>query len=109
MLIEARDLPEFPALFLTMTVPVPELQQLVLDIRRAHAAIFEEAGRRLLASTAPAAGRDRVRVRMAVAFGALAYLPQWYDPAGPLGPDDLAEQMADLLLGLFTAAAGGPD
>ena len=103
ILIEVRDLPEFTALFLTMPVPVPELRELVLEVRRAHAEIFEEAARRLHDDAAGATDLERLRVRMAVTFGALAYVPEWYDPAGPLGPEALADEMADTLLGLFTA------
>ncbi len=103
VLIEVRDFPEFASLFLKMTVSVPELRELVVEVRRSHAEIFEEVARRLVDDVTSAAGRNRLRVRMSVAFGALAYVPEWYDPSGPLGSDDLAEEMADILLGLFTS------
>lgn len=111
VLIEVRDFPEFAALFLRMPASTPELQEIVLDVRRAHAQIFEQVARRVAAHTGPPTGpgtvdRDRWRVRLSVVFGALAYVPEWYDPAGPMGPETLADEMADTLLTLF--GGGGP-
>ncbi|GLZ51640.1 TetR/AcrR family transcriptional regulator [Actinomycetospora sp. NBRC 106378] len=99
VLIEVRDFPEFAPLFLTMPVSVPEIRAIVLEVRRAHAAIFEEVAERVV----DAPGPETMRVRMSVVFGALAYIPEWYDPAGRLAPDALADEMADTLLALFTA------
>jgi TetR/AcrR family transcriptional regulator, cholesterol catabolism regulator len=42
-------------------------------------------------------------------LSALNWLYQWYDPAGPLGPDAVADKFADLLLhGLAQAEEGEP-
>ena len=99
VLIEVRDFPEFAPLFLTMPVAVPEIRGIVLEVRRAHAAIFEEVAGRVV----DGAGPDALRVRMSVVFGALAYIPEWYDPTGRLDPETLADEMADTLLALFTS------
>jgi hypothetical protein len=36
-----------------------------------------------------------------VAFGALARVPDWYDPHGPMGVEELAGRMAETLTGVF--------
>lgn len=42
-------------------------------------------------------------------LSALNWLYQWYDPAGPLGPDAVADKFADLLLhGLTNREEGAP-
>lgn len=101
VLIEVRDFPEFAPLFLTMPVSVPDIRAIVLDVRRAHAAIFEDVADRVVDGL----GAEALRVRMSVVFGALAYIPEWYDPAGRLDPETLADEMADTLLALFTSGA----
>ena len=35
-------------------------------------------------------------------FGALAYLPEWYDPNGPVGIEELADRMSETLARPFT-------
>lgn len=101
ILIEVRDFPEFVPLFFTMNVPVPRLAETVTRIRREHARFFELAARRT-ARDAGIGTRD-VRVALGIAFGALAYLPQWYDPAGPIRAAELADRMADGLVQPFVA------
>jgi AcrR family transcriptional regulator len=45
-----------------------------------------------------------------VALSAANWTYQWYDPDGPLGPDEVADRFADLLLaGLAGAGAEGDD
>lgn len=105
VLIEVRDFPEFAPLFLTMPVSVPDIRELVLEVRRTHAAIFEDAAQRVVERKGGRADPGALRVRLSVAFGALAYIPEWYDPAGPVGAEGLADEMADTLLSLFTAPA----
>ncbi|WP_018332027.1 TetR/AcrR family transcriptional regulator [Actinomycetospora chiangmaiensis] len=100
VLIEVRDFPEFAPLFLTMPVSVPDIRELVLEVRRAHAAIFEDVAHRVVDGLGP----DALRVRMSVVFGALAYIPEWYDPAGSLAPEALADELADTLLALFSSS-----
>lgn len=96
ILIEVRDYPEFVPLFFQTYVPVPELYREVLALRREHAEIFE----RVSAVQQDEAGLDPadVRVWLGTAFGALAYLPEWYDPSGPMGVDDLADRMSSALI-----------
>jgi AcrR family transcriptional regulator len=93
VLIEIRDFPAFVPLFFKITVPVPELRQETLRLRREHAQIFE----RLLEAPG-GADRSPRRVWLGIVFGALAYLPEWYDPAGPMSVDELAERLSDELI-----------
>ncbi|WP_160148859.1 TetR/AcrR family transcriptional regulator [Amycolatopsis alkalitolerans] len=99
VLIEVRDYPEFVPLFFKTSVPIAELRETVLRIRREHAAIFEEAARRV--ADRHGIGAAELRLRLGIAFGALAYLPEWYDPRGALAPEELADQLADLLAAPF--------
>jgi AcrR family transcriptional regulator len=100
VIIEVRDFPEFVPLFFTMRLSNERLADRVLELRREHAGIFESA--------AAAAQADRhldphdVRVWLGVIFGALAYLPEWYDPHGPVGVDELADRMSRTLGEPFT-------
>jgi AcrR family transcriptional regulator len=95
VIIEVRDFPEFVPMFFKMHLSNENLAERVLELRREHARIFESA--------AAAAQADRhldphdVRVWLGVIFGALAYLPEWYDPAGPVGVDELADRMSRTL------------
>lgn len=100
ILIEVRDFPEFVPLFFSTPVPVPRLAEAVTTIRREHAQFFEHAARR--ASRGTGVGKREVRVALGIAFGALAYLPEWYDPAGPIGAEELADRMAGALVQPFT-------
>lgn len=99
IVIEVRDFPEFVPLFFSTTVPVASLADTVTRLRREHAQFFEQAARR--ASRGTGVGKRDVRVALGIAFGALAYLPQWYDPAGPIGADELADRMAEDLVRPF--------
>lgn len=100
VIIEVRDFPEFVPLFFKMHLPDGKLAESVLELRREHARIFESA--------AAAAQADRhldphdVRVWLGVIFGALAFLPEWYDPNGPVGVDELADRMSRTLGEPFT-------
>lgn len=100
-LIEVRDYPEFVPLFFKIQVPIAELSEAVLQVRRAHATIFEEVAKEVRAQTK--ARESDVRIQLGVAFGALAYLSEWYDPRGAIGMEELADKLADLLVGPFLA------
>lgn len=99
VLIEVRDYPEFVPLFFKTRLPDAELAEQVLSIRRAHAAVFEE----IAEQSRRESGTDEglIRVWLATAFGALAYLPDWYDATGPLTIDQLADTLADTLVRPF--------
>lgn len=103
ILIEVRDFPEFVPLFFSTTVPVPRLAETVTRLRREHARFFELAARR--AARDAGIGTREVRVALGIAFGALAYLPEWYDSAGPIRVDELADRMADGLVRPFDLPA----
>ncbi len=99
VLIEVQDFPEFVPLFFKMRLSPPKLARSVLDLRREHAAIFEQAAADVRTNRGLDAGD--VRVWLGVAFGALAYLQDWYDPSGALDPEQLAERMAATLVEPF--------
>ncbi len=104
VLIEVRDFPEFVPLFFKMTMPSPDLAERVLALRREHAEIFEQVA----ADVRDQSGLDRgdVRVWMGAAYGALAYLGDWYDPDGELGVEQLADRMAATLVAPFRSSSG---
>lgn len=99
VLIEIRDYPAFVPLFLKMTVPVPRIQQRQAELRRAHGDIIRGVARECVRQ----AGRDWAdsRVALMAAFGALAYVQEWYSPDGPLGPEALAEAVSATLVAPF--------
>lgn len=99
ILIEVRDYPEFVPLFFQNRVADEELRARVLDIRRRHAAIFENVAELIRMSAHE--DRDTVRVWLETAFGALAHLPEWYDPRGRLSVDQVADLLADTLVAPF--------
>lgn len=99
VLIELRDYPEFVPLFFRIVVSVPALRDEIMSIRRGHAEIFETVVRELLAC--PSGPLGQARIQLEIAFGALAYLPDWYDPGGPLSVEELGDGVAELLAGSF--------
>ena len=99
VLIETRDYPAFVPLFLKMYVPVPRIQARLAELKRSHGDII----RRVAAQCAAEAGLDRGQARVALmaAFGALAYIPEWYSPAGPMSPEELARSLSATLVAPF--------
>lgn len=95
VLIELRDYPEFVPLFFRIYVPVPALRDEILSIRRGHAEIFEGVVRELVGR--PTGPLARARIQLEIAFGALAYLPDWYDRTGPLSIEEVGDGVADAL------------
>jgi AcrR family transcriptional regulator len=102
VLIEVRDYPEFVPLFFKTQLPIPELAETVLALRREHATIFEGVAEQLRTGTG--ADRKDVRIWLGNAFGALTYLPEWYNPRGRIGIAELADKLADLLIAPFIAS-----
>jgi AcrR family transcriptional regulator len=99
VLIEVRDYPEYVPLFFKSHVTVARLREAVLTLRQEHATVFEETARELGDRTA--AGRKKTRLCLEIAYGTLAYLPDWYDPGGGMGPGELADELAGLLVAPF--------
>jgi AcrR family transcriptional regulator len=99
VLIEIRDYPAFAPLFFRVYVPVPRLAARVAEIKRAHGDII----RGVAAECAAAAGRDKeaARVALMAAFGALAYIQEWYSADGSLSAEMLADQLAGTLVAPF--------
>lgn len=103
VLIEVRDYPDFLPLFVTVRLPTAELRERLLELRREHEAVFQRAAEQLR----DALGLDRVDASLSlrVAFGALAHVPDWYDPEGPMDVGELAERMAGTLMASFLGGA----
>jgi AcrR family transcriptional regulator len=107
VLIQIRDYPAFAPLFLKMYVPVPRIQARLAELKRAHGDVM----RRVARECAGPAGlsRDEVRIALMAAFGALAYVQEWYSPDGPQTPEELAGALATTLVAPFLARPGqGP-
>lgn len=98
-LIEVRDYPEFAALFFKVHVPLAELSAAVIELRREHARIFEDVADQVRAQSA--ISKADIRIQIAIAYGALVYLHEWYDPHGAIGVNELADKLADLLVAPF--------
>lgn len=103
ILIEVRDFPEYVPLFFKTEVPVESVRNRILEVRREHAVLYERVAEQYRTETG--AARNAVRVWLEIAYGALAYLPEWYRPDGALGCEELADAMADALVAPFRAAA----
>ena len=101
VLVELRDYPDFLPLFVSIPVPAADLRARLRELRREHEEVFHRAAEQVRA----ARGLDRATTSLAlrVAFGALAHLPDWYDAAGPLTVEELADRMAAMLIGPFLA------
>jgi AcrR family transcriptional regulator len=99
VLIEVRDFPAFAPLFLKVYVPVPEIAARLTEIKRAHGDIIRRVARECAAET----GLDRASMQVALmaAFGALAYVQEWYSAGGPLSAEDLADRLAATLVAPF--------
>lgn len=103
VLIEVRDYPEFVSLFFKIQVPIAELREAVLQVRREHATIFEDVVANLRKQTK--ADKSDIRVQLGMAYGALAYLSEWYDPRGAIRVEELADTLAELLVNPFLAGS----
>lgn len=107
VLIEVRDYPEFVPLFFGEHRSTPAVRLEVLRLRRLHAAVFEEAV--ALAVRDIPQDPHRIRVWLGLTFGALAYLPDWFDVTGKLSVTELADLLADMLVStLFVSPTGLP-
>jgi AcrR family transcriptional regulator len=95
IVLQVRDFPDFAPLFFKTNTTDAELKDEVLALRREHARIFEEV--------ADAWQREHdadatlTRIRTEVAFGAMAYLVEWYRPDGPVKVEQLADMLAEEL------------
>jgi TetR/AcrR family transcriptional regulator, cholesterol catabolism regulator len=99
ILIETRDYPAFAPLFLKMYVPVPRIQARLAELKRAHGDITRRVARECAAQAG--LDRDQTRVALMAAFGALAYIQEWYAPDGPMSPEALAEALSATLVAPF--------
>lgn len=104
-LIETKDYPEFAPLFYRLTVQDPGIREQIREIRRAHGRVFRE-----VAEEAVAAGEvreDEYKLILLLVFGALAHVGEWFNPDGPKGAEQLAEEAAAMLMRMFCPAQEG--
>ena len=104
VLIQIRDYPVFAPLFLKMYIPVPRIQARLAELKRAHGDVMRRVAREC-AGPAGLSGDD-VRIALMAAFGALAYVQEWYSPDGPQAPEELAGALAATLVTPFLPRPG---
>jgi TetR/AcrR family transcriptional regulator, cholesterol catabolism regulator len=104
VLIQIRDYPAFAPLFLKMYIPVPRIQARLAELKRAHGDVMRRVAREC---AGPAGLRpDGVRIALMAAFGALAYVQEWYSPDGPQSAEELAGALAATLVAPFLPQPG---
>ncbi len=98
VLVQLRDFPEFIPLFMHLQVTDAALREHIHRLRRAHGDVY-----RTVVEEGIAAGElaDGARRNLLHAFGAIAYVQDWYRPDGPLGVEELADQIATDVLRFF--------
>ncbi|MCW2943579.1 MAG: regulatory protein TetR [Actinoallomurus sp.] len=106
VMIELRDYPDFVPLFLRVQVPVPAIQARLAELRRQHGEVFQRVGYEC--ADEYGIKRDEARISLLMAFGALAYLPMWYNPAGALGLEELADMVSAIVVGSFLTGRASP-
>jgi AcrR family transcriptional regulator len=99
VLVQIRDYPEFMPLFMRLQVPSPEVAAHIRRLRRAHGDVYrqvvDEGIRR--GEFAP----DDSHRALLNAFGAVAYVQEWYRPERSLDAAQLAGEIAEQLLRMF--------
>lgn len=99
VLIEIRDYPAYVPLFLKMYVPVPRIRARLAELKRAHGDVMRRVA--LECARENGSGSDEIRVGLLAAFGALAYVQEWYRPDGPLSPEELADMLSRIVVAPF--------
>ncbi|MGE5289981.1 MAG: TetR/AcrR family transcriptional regulator [Micromonosporaceae bacterium] len=99
VLIEVRDYPAYVPLFLKMYVPVPRIQARLAELKRAHGDVIRRVA--LECAQRRGMGSDEVRVGLLAAFGALAFVQEWYHADGPMSPEQLADALSRVLVAPF--------
>jgi AcrR family transcriptional regulator len=102
VLIEIRDYPVFVPLFLRMYVPVPALNDRILEIRRTQGDVFQKVADQALGKASKKHLKDR-RIAVLLAFGSISYIPDWYHSTGPLPPEEFAKKVASMVVSSLTA------
>lgn len=102
-LIELRDYPEFAPLFFRIFIPQERVRRRVLDLRRTHAQVFRAVAEEAAATVSGV--NEHWKVGLFLGFGSLAYLQEWYDPDGPLPPEQAAEVISEMMI---TLTSGRP-
>jgi AcrR family transcriptional regulator len=104
VLFQIREYPDVVPLFLRIYVPVEAIRARTRELRRAHAQVF-----RRVAKEAVDAGEidaDMWWMRTLLAMGAMAHVQEWYRMDGTQGPEELAAQIAGVLIDQLRAPAG---
>lgn len=100
-IIEIRDYPAFAPLF-TMSLPVPAVAARLTELSREHGMVFRRAAAEV--AKKHHIPRRRASIAIQLALGSLTRLSSWYDPDGPYGLEEMAEDVADQLLQPFLGA-----
>lgn len=99
VLVQLRDYPEFISLFIRLQVPNPAVRTHIHDMRRAHGDLYRSVVEQGIA-TGDFAAVDSHRALLH-AFGAIAYVQEWFHPDPDEDVTALAAQIADETLRLL--------
>ena len=99
VLIEIRDYPAYVPLFLKTYVPVPRIQARLAELKRSHGDVMRRVARECARENGMRAAD--MRVALLAAFGALAYVQEWYRGDGPMKPEELADALSRTLVAPF--------
>lgn len=78
-----------------------ELVTSLMEHRHQYENVLKGSARRLADAT-PGAGKVDVTVFVNTFLGAANWVYKWYDPSGPLTPEQIGDQIADYVLAGFT-------
>jgi AcrR family transcriptional regulator len=104
LVIYIRDYPDVVPLFLRMYVPDPAIRERVRTLRHGLAEVFRSVARE--AVDAGEIDSDMWWMRTLLAMGAMAHVQEWYRMDGTQGPEELAAQIAGVLIDQLRAPAG---
>jgi AcrR family transcriptional regulator len=103
LVVYIRDYPDVVPLFLRMYVPDPAIRKRVRALRQGLAEVFRSVARE--AVDAGDIDRDMWWMRTLLALGAMAHVQEWYHTDGTQGPEELAAQIAAVLIDQLRAPA----
>jgi AcrR family transcriptional regulator len=86
----------------------PEIANAHMGLQRRYGDVWRDLLEKAMTSGRIRKDLDASAVRLLI-LGALNWAPEWYEPTGDLPPDNIGEQMADMVLdGLTANRAGRP-
>jgi AcrR family transcriptional regulator len=102
LVIYIRDYPDVVPLFLRMYVPDPAIRKRVRALRHGLAEVFRGVARE--AVDAGEIDADMWWMRTLLALGSMAHVQEWYRMDGTQGPEELAAQIAAVLIDQLRAS-----